>query len=281
MSCPDCFAGAVHEGKPRGEIIKLHGLDTYATRPADGRTARAIIVIVSDGFGWEFVNNRLLADHYADKGDYTVYLPDFMEGHAAPLSMLNSMRGLQHGSLLAKPLNLGRVITGFVPFLYHNRIGKSYPRVEAFFRALRTVEGPATRIGAAGFCWGGKHALLMSHGVAVGGDGDTKTQALIDAAFVGHPSFVALPADVEPATVTVPVAFAIGSLDPTLSAAQVAEIQAAVTKQPDAARGEVRIYDGCGHGFCVRADSSLNDVSKQAAAAEDQCIAWFNKHFSL
>jgi hypothetical protein len=31
-------------------------------------------------FGWVFVNNKLLADHYADKGDYRVYLPDFMAG---------------------------------------------------------------------------------------------------------------------------------------------------------------------------------------------------------
>lgn len=82
MACPDCFSGQVHEGQPRGTTTKLHGLDVYVSEPTGGRQARGIIVIIPDGFGWDFVNNRILADHYADKGDYTVYLPDFMRGES-------------------------------------------------------------------------------------------------------------------------------------------------------------------------------------------------------
>ncbi len=70
----------MHEGTPRGEVVKLHGLDAYATGPADGRVPRAIVVVIPDAFGWEFVNSRLVADHLADKGLYKVYLPDFMAG---------------------------------------------------------------------------------------------------------------------------------------------------------------------------------------------------------
>jgi hypothetical protein len=80
MSCPDCFQGHAHEGQPSGKITKLHGLDTYVSEPADGRPARGIIVVIPDAFGWDFVNTRLLADRYADKGGYKVYLPDFMGG---------------------------------------------------------------------------------------------------------------------------------------------------------------------------------------------------------
>lgn len=80
MSCPDCFTGHVHEGTPRGIVMKVQGLDTYVTNPTDGRPVKAIIVIIPDAYGWEFVNNRLLADHYAEKGDYRVYLPEFMNG---------------------------------------------------------------------------------------------------------------------------------------------------------------------------------------------------------
>lgn len=80
MSCANCFRGTVHEGQPRGRTVKLHGLDAYASEPADGRAACGIVVIIPDAFGWEFVNNRILADHYADKGGYRVYLPDFMNG---------------------------------------------------------------------------------------------------------------------------------------------------------------------------------------------------------
>jgi hypothetical protein len=80
MSCPDCFSGAAHEGTPRGKMITLHGLETYVSEPADDRPVKGIIVIIPDAFGLPFVNNKILADHYADKGNYRVYLPDFMLG---------------------------------------------------------------------------------------------------------------------------------------------------------------------------------------------------------
>ena len=64
----------------RGKAINLHGLDTYVVEPTDGRTVKGIIVVIPDALGWDFVNCRLLADHLADKGDYKIYLPDFMNG---------------------------------------------------------------------------------------------------------------------------------------------------------------------------------------------------------
>jgi dienelactone hydrolase len=87
MSCQDWFKGTVHEGQPRGRVIKLHGLDTYVSEPTNGRTVKGIIVVIPDAFGWVFVNNKLLADHYADKGDYRVYLPDFMAGKLKSLHL--------------------------------------------------------------------------------------------------------------------------------------------------------------------------------------------------
>jgi dienelactone hydrolase len=61
-------------------MVKLHGLDTYVTEPPEGRPAKGIIVIIPDAFGIDFINNKILADIYAAKGDYKVYLPDFMRG---------------------------------------------------------------------------------------------------------------------------------------------------------------------------------------------------------
>lgn len=83
MSCPDCFSGAVHEGEPRGQMTQVLGLPTYVSNPPEERPAKGIIVIIPDAFGIDFVNNKILADHYAEKGGYRVYLPDFMEGMRA------------------------------------------------------------------------------------------------------------------------------------------------------------------------------------------------------
>lgn len=86
MSCPDCFSGHVHEDTtPRGTVTTLHGLNTYVTEPTSIESPiKGIIIIIPDAFGWEFVNNRILADRYADKGGYKVYLPEFMNGMFTP-----------------------------------------------------------------------------------------------------------------------------------------------------------------------------------------------------
>lgn len=95
MACADCFTGSVHEGQPRGTTTNVYGLNAYVVEPTDGRPTRGIIVITPDAFGWEFVNNRILADHYADKGDYKVYIPDFMKGMCFHPLCFHSLKG--HG----------------------------------------------------------------------------------------------------------------------------------------------------------------------------------------
>ncbi len=81
MSCPACFTGTVrHNEKPAGHEAKVYGRDTYVADPLQGTAARGTIVIIPDAFGWTFINNRILADNYARKGGFKVYLPDFMDG---------------------------------------------------------------------------------------------------------------------------------------------------------------------------------------------------------
>jgi dienelactone hydrolase len=78
MSCPDCFSGTEHVGNPTGKVETIHGIPTYVAKPADGVTPKGVIVYIPDAFGWEFTNNRILADHYAKRGGFLVYLPNFM-----------------------------------------------------------------------------------------------------------------------------------------------------------------------------------------------------------
>jgi dienelactone hydrolase len=42
-----------------------------------------VIVILPDIFGWTLPNTRILADNYAKKGQWLVYLPEFMNGNVA------------------------------------------------------------------------------------------------------------------------------------------------------------------------------------------------------
>jgi len=78
--CPACVTGSLHEGTPKGTIGKIANLPTYIAKPVNTRGKPGVIVIIPDVFGWGFINNRLLADEYAEKSGRTIYLPDFMNG---------------------------------------------------------------------------------------------------------------------------------------------------------------------------------------------------------
>ncbi|KAL1983376.1 hypothetical protein VTN96DRAFT_10435 [Rasamsonia emersonii] len=276
MSCPACFSGHVHDGSLKGQITKLHGLDAYVSEPVEGKPVKGIVIIVPDAFGWEFVNNRILADHYAEKGNYKVYLPDFMKGKATPVWALEVIPKLLSGkgllNWLLKPYYLFRTLQAVVPFMISNSFSKSWPIIESFFTAVRQNEGSNLPVGAAGFCWGGKHVVNLAHGSQTA-DG----KPLIDAGFTGHPSLLKIPDEIE--KIKIPVSFALGEKDMTLKMPQIQQIQKVVDAQPEDQKGEVKVYNGAGHGFCVRADHVLQDQEQAATEAEDQAVDWFNRHF--
>jgi dienelactone hydrolase len=85
----------VHPGTAKGSTRTLHGLETYTAQPPSSAPSKGIIVIIPDAFGIEFINNKILADHYAAKGGYTVHLPDFMAGASAPVGLLDSIHAVQ------------------------------------------------------------------------------------------------------------------------------------------------------------------------------------------
>ncbi len=80
---------------------------------------------------------------------------------------------------------LGRV--RLCPLHYIHNPGKSYPKVKSWFEQLRKAEGDTLPIGAAGFCWGGKHTVLLAAGERIDG------KLLIDAGFTAHPSMLKCP----------------------------------------------------------------------------------------
>ncbi|KAI1341039.1 dienelactone hydrolase family protein [Xylariaceae sp. FL0016] len=275
MACPDCFSGAIHEGTPGGVTTKLHGLDTYVAEPASGRAAQGLVVIIPDAFGWDFVNIRLLADTYAKKKDYRVYAPDFMNGNSAPLYMLDGLKaamnpGKTWGETLKKPYHILWMLYGFASWVIPNRFSQAWPRVKPFMEKLRRNEGAHLPIGVAGFCWGGKYALTLGHNLKADG------KPLVDAVFTGHPSLLALPDDVD--KLTAPASFAIGDSDNQVNLEQAENIRQTIEAKAAGQKGEMRIYKGYGHGFAVRIDIK-NDSPAGAAEAEDQCLAWFGKHF--
>jgi hypothetical protein len=75
MSLSDCCVrGFQWDGEPTGQVINFP-TSTGQAYVAGSNNDRAVLLI-ADLFGWKFVNNRLLADHFAQEANATVYVPD-------------------------------------------------------------------------------------------------------------------------------------------------------------------------------------------------------------
>ncbi|CVK86991.1 hypothetical protein FPRO06_06286 [Fusarium proliferatum] len=275
MSCSECFKGHSHDGQPTGEVQEMFGRPTYVASPQDDKPIKGIIVIVPDAFGWEFVNNRLLADQYALNGNFLVYLPDFMDGRSAPTWLLDIVGPLTDTTpswnWIWKPWYLAQTIYGMAPFFYYNSLAASWPRIRSFFEAVRLREGPQRRIGAAGFCWGGKPVLTLAHPDSITKNGIP----LVDAVFTGHPSGMSLPGDAE--QIIKPVSVAIGDRDIVTSMSRV-NLMKETWRDLDTPT-EMVVYPGAGHGFCVRVDEKNENLFQQSKEAEKQALDWFATHF--
>jgi dienelactone hydrolase len=82
MVCKDCVSGVLAADSSKGTESKIHGFDVYTAYPVP-ENPKGIVVIIPDAFGWRFPNLRVLADAYAAKGDFLVYMPEFMDGMQA------------------------------------------------------------------------------------------------------------------------------------------------------------------------------------------------------
>lgn len=112
MACRECVSGALHEGTPVGLEETIHGFLTYVSEPPSGHV-EGIIVIIPDGLGWTFNNNRIRADTYAKRTNSRVYLPEFMDGHAlstgaiAQFDALEDQGGWMIGKILVNYTDAG------------------------------------------------------------------------------------------------------------------------------------------------------------------------------
>jgi len=271
-----CLSGSVHSGTPQGREETIAGVSCYISSPSSGSKSKSIIYI-TDIFGYKFKNVRLHADNYAKAGFY-VYVPDFHDGDSLPEEFLQNveppLKKREELTLVDKTKNAAIVPTTLGPWLVSHREGVTLPKIDAFVNHVRSIPG-TNKIGAVGFCWGGRYAILEAHGPRTNSEG--ATIGGVDAAFAAHPSLVSIPADFE--AVTKPLSLAVGTKDSLLSEEQIGQIQDILAKKVDLPK-EIRIYEDQVHGFALRGDWSSEKDKKAMDEAEKQGIEWFEKYLS-
>lgn len=174
---------------------------------------------------------RLHADEYANAGFY-VYVPDLHQGDSLPVDFLQNveppLKVQENLSLTDKAKNAAVVPTTLGPWLIKHREGVTKPLLDGFINTVRMTPG-TNKIGAVGFCWGGRYAILEAHGRHQ----DDKGSDIggVDAAVAYHPSLVAIPGDFDP--VSVPLTLALGTKDSLLDQKSVGQIQDLMAKKVD------------------------------------------------
>lgn len=197
------------------------------------------IIYLSDVFGIELLENKLLADSFARAG-YLTIAPDMFGGEA--LSTDLDLPTFNMGAFLAKhtPERQDPIIAKAVAF------ARSQPGI--------------TKVAVAGYCWGGKYAFRF----LAAGKG-------VDSAFSAHPSVLL---DDEITAITGPVGVAYAEEDSMLLPARQSQINALL--QGTGKLYQTTLYSGTAHGFAVRADISVAAQKFGKEQAFLQAVRWFD-----
>ena len=267
-----CLSGSVHSGEPKGREDTIGGITTYIAEPEDKSTSKSIVFLV-DIFGWQFKNVRLLADNYAKSGFYC-YIPDVHQGDSLPVEFLQSveppLKVKENAGIIAKAKGTVDVMVTLGPWLAKHREGISEPIISGFINTVHQIPG-TNKVGAIGFCWGGRYAILQTHSPRPEGN-----PGGVDAAYACHPSLVAIPGDFN--AVNKPLSIAVGTKDSLLDQKSNEQIKDLLDKK--SIPTEVVYYEDQIHGFALRSDWSSDKDKKAMDDAEKQGIAWFNKYLS-
>ena len=158
------------------------------------------------------------------------------------------------------------MLYSMVPWFYRHRQSVTIPVIKSFFETLKK-EKPKTKLGVAGFCWGGRYALLV-------GQSDFASEHLVDAVFTGHPSLLSIPDDIKDPYC--PISVAVAGND-TIYGPKHVEQTKKVWEKSDGIETEFVMYDGAEHGFCVRGNMKDPKQKEDMVKAIDQVCMSFQR----
>ncbi|TLD29690.1 Elongation factor [Venturia nashicola] len=237
-----CVSGVKHEGEPVGLIKEIGGIKSYVATPE--KDTKNAILYIPDAFGLELINNKLLADDLARAG-YLVVIPDVFRGNPVPESVLTEGMGSFD-------------IMGWVKTHPTDIVD---PILDAVIKDLKASHG-ITRIGAVGYCFGGKYVVRY----LAAGKG-------VDAGFVAHPSFLT-PEEVEAAKG--PLSIAAPEVDQIFPAELKRKVEDILEKKK--LPYQVTLYGGVEHGFAVRTDLKIKEKKFAKESAYFQAVRWFDEY---
>lgn len=245
--CDDCFKVVRHEGEPEGTWETIGGVKCYVATPQGEYPKDKVVLFLTDVFGVELVNNRLLADGFAQNGFRTV-VPDILDGDA------------RDEATLADP-NFDRA-----KWMAAHGPESWMPIVDAVVAALK--EEGVTRIGTTGYCFGAPPAFYLAF----------KNESHVTV--LAHPSRLTCPEDLEKykALSKAPLLINSCEVDPAFPLENQAMADEILGGGKFAPGYERTYWEGCRHGFAVKGDLSDPKVKAGKEGAFKASVEFFKKY---
>ncbi|KAM0699736.1 hypothetical protein Q7P36_000739 [Cladosporium allicinum] len=242
-----CTIGVRHEGEAKGELTTIKDIPAYISYPENKDTSNAIIIL-PDVMGHALINPQLIADQFAANG-YWVVMPDLFQGDAIELNQL----GTGNFDIMTWLTKGGPEGKGHLPDTVD-------PIVEKTLAYMK--EQGAKKIGAVGYCFGGKYvARFLAKGKGV------------DVGFTAHPSFVD---EAELRGMTGPLSIAAAETD-TIFPEDKRHESERILKDMGSIPYQMVLYSGVEHGFAVRGDLNKPEIKFAKEAAFIQAVQWFDE----
>jgi len=236
-----CLVGVKHEGTATGSMNSIANYESYVATPKNGSNGNGIIIL-TDVMGHVALNAQLIADQLAANG-YLVVMPDLFNGDPIPE---------------ARPATFD-----FQAWRSGHDVPTVDPIVGAVIQHMRSEMG-IQRLGAVGYCFGGKYVCRFLKPSA--------SASLLDVGYIAHPSFVS--AD-ELAAIDGPLSIAAAETDHIFPADKRHESEEIL--KDGGKTYQLTLYSGVAHGFAVRGDikKKVSKFAKEAAFL--QAVAWFDE----
>ncbi|CEH12170.1 Predicted hydrolase related to dienelactone hydrolase [Ceraceosorus bombacis] len=265
--CVHCVSGDVLPGESKGKESKIGPYNTYIASPSSTRSSTVGIIFACDAFGLALKNNKILADTLADKLGTTVYVPDYFQGDPVKPEVMNDAPGtakeVNAQSFFQKAASSLKLVS-MVPWFIKHRPSTKYDGFKAFVKAL-TEEKKLEKLGAVGYCYGGKMAAYAN------------VNELVQAAVLLHPSLISVNDDIKP--LKAPTLFLCAESDPVFPDKLREQSQSALaTRGSDAPAHEFVLYENTVHGFGARPKLSDPLVKKAFEQSVDRTVEWFQTH---
>ncbi|GJE91312.1 alpha/beta hydrolase [Phanerochaete sordida] len=245
--CDNCFKVCKHEGESTGTYETIGGVKCYVATPQGDYPKDKVVLFLTDVFGIELVNNRLLVDGFAENGFRTI-APDILNGDAR------------------SPETMGDASFDRAKWVAAHGPDSWTPVLDAVVAALK-AQGVA-RFGTTGYCFGAPPAFYLAF----------KNEAHVTV--LAHPSRLDCPADLEKYrdVSKAPLLINTCEVDPAFPLDRQA-IADEIFGNGKFAPGYERTYwEGCTHGFAVKGDLSNPKIKAGKEGAFKASVDFFKKY---